>query len=330
MILTVTLNPCLHKIVTFRGASAGGVVIRPVESRFIGGGKGVNAARAARRLGGRVVALLSCGGQVGEILREDLAREGLEFVAVPVARPTRMSTIIHDAAGGTLREYLEGGAALTRSEEELFRSSFLSLLGRADLVSLNGSVPDPGLNGFHAWAVERCNEAGKKVIVDTYGPAAVLAAEQGPYVLKANLEEVRSSFGCEADTRSKRAEFVRPLLERSTSRVLLTGGARGAWLFSSDEQMRVIPPSVKEVNPVGSGDAMLGALLALLDAGASWTEALRMGAAAGAANAARAGVCDFEQEEVERLRKSVKVEIAGPGQPAEEMGDAHLFHGLLD
>ena len=314
MILTVTLNPCLHKIVAFRGDSAGGVVVRPVESRFIGGGKGVNAARAAKRLGGKAVALLSSGGRVGEIMLEDLAAEGLEFVAVPVGRPTRMSTIIHDADGDMLREDLEGGAALTRCEVERFKQSFLSLIERADLVSLNGSVPDPGLEGFFAWAVKECIDAGKKVVVDTYGPAAVLAAEQGPYMLKANLDEVRSSFGCETDSHSEMADFAQASFDRGTSRVLLTGGMRGAWLFSKDEEMRAIPPDVKEVNPVGSGDAMLGALLAMLDEGASWIEAIRVGTAAGAANAARVGVCDFEQQEVENLRKSVKVEIAGQGR----------------
>ena len=308
MILTVTPNPCLHKIVSFRGHPNGDVVIRPVQSRFQGGGKGINAARAARVMGADVVALLTCGGEVGRLMLAGLSDERIACEAVEVAEPTRMSTFIHGVDSGQLTEYLEGGSELTELEAAGFKQRFLELLPEVDLVTLNGSVPEKGLADFHAWAVDAARRAGKPAVVDTYGPGAVLAAEQGPFMLKANLDEVRSSFGFEANNPVQMDRFVTPWLERGIRYVMLTGGEQGAWLFSAEGRWRVVSPRVAELNPVGCGDALLGAMMALLDAGEDRLEALCMGAAAGAANASRVGVCDFSKAEVLELRKQVRVD----------------------
>jgi len=308
MILTVTPNPCLHKIVSFRGHPRGGVVVRPVKSRFQGGGKGINAARAARTMGAEVLALLTFGGDVGRLMLAGLSDEQIACEAIEVAGPTRMSTFIHGVDSGRLTEYLEGGSELSEIELNCFKERFVELVGEADLISLNGSVPDHGLDNFHAWAVGEARRAGKPVVVDTYGEPAVLAAQQGPTMLKANLDEVRSSFGVDASRPDQMERFVRPLLDWGIRYVLLTGGERGVWLFSERERVRVESPRVDELNPVGSGDALLGVMLALLDAGTDWLEALCAGVAAGAANAARVGVCDFSRDEVQELRKRVRIE----------------------
>jgi fructose-1-phosphate kinase PfkB-like protein len=88
--------------------------------------------------------------------------------------------------------------------------------------------------------------------------------------------------------------------------VLISGGEAGATLYGGDGVIDLESPHVEELNPVGSGDAMLGAILTALDRGDPMIEACRLGTAAGAANAARVGVCDFEPAEVEQLLPRVR------------------------
>ena len=62
------------------------------------------------------------------------------------------------------------------------------------------------------------------------------------------------------------------------------------------------------MNPVGSGDAFLGAFVYALQAGLSLVECLRWGAAAGACNARVWDVCRLEKKEVEEMKEKVIVE----------------------
>ena len=310
MILTTTPNPCVHKIVSFDGDPAGRVVVRPVRSRWQGGGKGINAARAAHRLGAEVRALTTHGGVAGRILLDGLAAEGIATIGVEVAAETRMSTFIHGVDVGTFREYLEHGGPVDAREEARLRGAFAAALDEATLVTLNGSLPEESFEGLWEWAVHEADGRGRRVVVDTYGPAARAAAEAGPWLLKANRSEVEGSFGVAIDDDAAREEFARARLRDGCRHVLVTDGARGAWLYSAEGRHRFVPPQIEELNPVGSGDAMAGALAARLDAGDALVDAVRVGVAAGAANATRVGVCDFELAEVEALVARVEVRSA--------------------
>lgn len=308
MLLTVTPNPCLHKIISFRGVLEGRTVVRPVQSTYQGGGKGINAARAARTFGATVRALTTAGGAIGRLFLEGLAAEGLDVEAVEVASATRMSTFVYGADTGQFREFLEPGQPVDAGEVERLKQHFSAALAGAALVTLNGSVSDPQLYDFHAWAVGEARRAGVRAIVDTYGPPVVAAARARPYMLKANLDEVETSFGVGIAGAADVASFARSLLKDGVENVLLTHGESGAWLFQQGVGWRIQAPQVEELNAVGSGDAMLGVLAARLEQGAGLLDAVRLGAAAGAANAARLGVCDFARRDVEALLGQVSAE----------------------
>ncbi len=307
MILTTTPNPCIHKIVTFHGDPDGRVVVRPVRSRWQIGGKGVNAARAAHRLGGAVKALTTHGGWAGRLLLDELAGEGIHVVPVEVEAETRMSTFICSVDTGAFREFLEHGGPVRVAEIERLKDAFLAALDEASLVTLNGSVPAAGLDEFFAWAVERARERSIPSFVDTYGPPAPRAAAAGPWLLKANRTEIEESYGVRIADDRARAAFARERFADGTTWVLVTDGARGSWLYGEGGSHRFLSPDVDERNPVGSGDAMLGAIAAAVDRGDDLVEAVRLGTAAGAANAARVGVCDFEASEVLDLLDAVEV-----------------------
>ena len=69
MILTVTLNPCVHRYLLYREEVPPRTVVRLVRERMSSGGKGLNVARVIVRLGGEAVALSTASGPTGRASR---------------------------------------------------------------------------------------------------------------------------------------------------------------------------------------------------------------------------------------------------------------------
>jgi fructose-1-phosphate kinase PfkB-like protein len=99
--------------------------------------------------------------------------------------------------------------------------------------------------------------------------------------------------------------------------VLISQGSRGAVLVSSTEACRARSPSIRPVNTVGCGDAMLAGFVDAWLASASSGTALRRAVAHGAAAALQpvAGVID--RDDVERMVRGVEL-IDDVDTPAEQ------------
>ena len=78
---------------------------------------------------------------------------------------------------------------------------------------------------------------------------------------------------------------------------IVTDGARGAVLACADGLWECVPPQVDVVSAVGSGDSFLAGFLWAWDSGQGPEEALRLGTAAGAANARHygSGLCTRDE-----------------------------------
>lgn len=309
MIITVTLNPCIHHILAYEEPEDGKAVVKPIRSFWQPGGKGLNTARVIASMGGEVLALTTSGDLEGELLLREVRYSGVEVRYVNVGRPTRISTCCYNMSTGAFRELLEGGAELDDGEVDALFNLYLDCLPNAGIVALNGSSPCPNTDDFFRKAAKRARKEGCFVVVDTYGKALVNAVEAAPNMLKMNLEEVKFSFGLEPQGEKEIFSFSEDLLEKGIEHVLVTDGPRGGWLISRNEAYRILTPEVREIHAIGSGDAMLGALLARRDKGDKLEEACRWGAAAGAVNAGRLEVCKFKNELVEDLLPSIRLDV---------------------
>jgi 1-phosphofructokinase family hexose kinase len=305
MILTVTLNPCVHRYLLYREEAPPRTVVRLVRERMSAGGKGLNAARVVARLGGSAVALSTASGPTGELLRQCLAHEKVDAELVPVSVPTRISTCLYDLAHERFREFLEEGADVTASEADALRASFTRLLPRTSTVTVNGSTPSGHLTPLPREFVAAARAAGKRVILDAYGEAAAQAATVPPHWIRANLDEMVGTHGLND------AADLPAFRERTgADGLLVTDGPHELHCVTATDHLVALPPAVTEVNAVGSGDALTGAFALVLDRGGSVDEALRAGAAAGAANAEQLLVCEFEAARWRELQAQVTVRSA--------------------
>ncbi|WP_448613433.1 1-phosphofructokinase family hexose kinase [Modestobacter sp. URMC 112] len=266
-----------------------GEVNRATEVVSRPGGKGMIVARGVTRLGGRAALHGFVGGPVGTQISAGCRELGIEDRHVGVDGETRISTVIVDSSTGASTVVNEPGPQVSAAEVAALVDGLLAAVRAGDLVVCTGSLPRGAPADLYARCVTALRGQGVLTVVDTSGPGLALAVRAGPDVLKVNEEELRADAGLTGpdEDAADLATLMRRVLDAGTGAVVVTRGADGLSYRSADEGWDVRSPAVDLVNATGSGDMMLAGFVTALAQGADRPTALRTGAAAGAANAAR-------------------------------------------
>src|SRR6185369_13271828 len=107
-ILFVAANPSIDRLYEVDRLTVG-AIHRPQAVAAVPGGKGLNAARAAADLGGRVALIGILAGHSGDWIREEIAARGIEASWATSEGQTRTCVSILDRSTGALTEIYEGG-----------------------------------------------------------------------------------------------------------------------------------------------------------------------------------------------------------------------------
>jgi 1-phosphofructokinase family hexose kinase len=306
-IVFVAANPSIDRLYDVDHLTVGGIH-RPEALVAVPGGKGLNAARAAARLGGRVTALGILAGRSGDWIAEMLATRGVDARWVRSGGETRTCVSILDRSSGRMTEIYERGEPVDRDAWEALESLVADELGRGDVgaLALSGSLP-PGAppDGFGRLAgLARMADAPSRaiaVLADTYGSALAAVLAERPAIVKINAEEAGDATGI-AVTDAPSAEAAAAILgRRGAAGVVITLGPGGAVVVTATGSHRLTPPGIRGAYPVGSGDAFLGGLAVGIARGDDTIDAARLGLAAGAANALIPGAGELDPLEVDRI-----------------------------
>lgn len=100
---------------------------------------------------------------------------------------------------------------------------------------------------------------------------------------------------------------VQKLIDAGAGAVIITRAEEPAMVVRGDEAWELIPPRFERGSREGCGDSMMGGLAAAWAQGLDWREALRRGAAAGAANFLRHGLGTGSREVIEELLPRVEL-----------------------
>lgn len=321
MLLFITPNPCIERTLRPEAFTLGGVHRVPIERVHIqAGGKGLNAARVAHRLGAEVL----CSGWIGrgqiDWFAQQMAHENLPCDWIEVEADTRVCINILGEENGawTKTELVEAGSPLSIEDGTRLLQKVETLLPRCELVAIGGSYPPAQEAKFemHGAVLTRLAHGfNRKVLYDGKASAweKAIRSLAPPWCITPNLEEaaalVRRDIKSEADERRAIGDILRLGVEV----VLLTCGERGVWLATRQSTLWLQAPQVREVSPVGSGDSLVGAFCATylqnvdLPESDRLLEAARWGVAAGAANAAQVLSAHVSQEEISALLPQVEV-----------------------
>lgn len=307
MIVTVTANPSLDRLVALDAPLRRGAVHRAVGAAADPGGKGVNVSRAVHAAGGATVAVLPA--DQGDPLLAGLARLGVPAIPVPVGHEVRNNITVTEA-DGTTTKLNAPGAPLAPEAVAALEDAIVAAADGARWLALCGSLP-PGLpDDWYAGLVRRLPPGGPLVAVDTSGPALAASAVRGAGLLKPNAEELAELVGLgaaageELEARAAAGDLapVRAAaadLHRATgAAVLATLGAAGALLVADEGAWAATPPPIAVRSTVGAGDSSLAGYLLAHTRGAPAPDRLRLAVAYGAAAAALPGTQAPRPEEL--------------------------------
>lgn len=301
MILTVTPNPAFDRVQTVPGFLPGRVC-RSTALTLSAAGKGVNVARAIRNLGGESMCTGFLGGHTGRMLAEFTARDQIPAQWTWINGETRVTLIILAPETATTTVLNEEGPTVTISDWDRLQTDVLALAAKAQVVCLCGSLPlglPPALVGTLITALKRDR---RRVFVDQSGDLLRAAVAANPEVIKINNSEAAALLDWpdfnDPDTAARAAQSIR---HYGISKVILTLGAQGAVLAGQSGCWHAMPPPLKIVSPIGSGDSFLAGLTVAMLQDLPDPESLRRAVAAGSANALSAAGGAFSTSDYDRV-----------------------------
>jgi 1-phosphofructokinase family hexose kinase len=297
MIVFVAASPAIdrtHRI----DALTHGAIHRPHEVVAVPGGKALNAARAARTIGGEVRAVALLGGHAGRWVADALAAEGIALEHVEGPGETRMALSV--AADGALTEFYEPAPAIGDAHWTDLEAAVERAAAGTHWVAISGSLPPGAPADAYKRLVRVARSAGARVALDARGAGLAAGLEAGPDFVKVNASEA-------ADLGLADAHALRAAAGGGDRTAAITHGADGTELATTFGQLLRAKPPVRGQYPVGSGDAALGGFLTALDAGGDWAAALALATGTAAANAEVPGAGRLDGTRAFALARDVRV-----------------------
>ena len=284
MIVTVTPNPAIDRIVVVRGFRSAGINRATVERVDIGG-KGINVARNLARLGCEVAATGFLGTDAVRGVVPTLAGSGIRMDFVGVAGDIRVNLKILDPASAEETEINEAGPFVSDGALDELLEKLRRLAARCSVMVFSGSLPPGAPDDFYARCIRIAAAAGAKTVLDTAGVPLRHGIGAAPDLVKPNQAEAEGLLGVSA---IDPVTAARRLLECGARTAVLSLGAAGAVSASASGIWRAMVPELTVRNTVGAGDAMVAALAFALSRSLPAPDALRAGTALSAAAAASA------------------------------------------
>ena len=282
-ILTVTMNPAVDIATSTDRVVPTHKLRCDVPQRHPGGG-GVNVARVVHRLAGDCAALYPAGGASGEFMRQLLDEEGVTSICFGITGETRESFSVSERSTGQEYRFVLPGPALLSHEWQACLDRVAGLDEAPRYLVASGSLPPGVPSDFYARLTRLVKPLSVKVVLDTSGPALAAALEEGVYLVKPSLRELRDLFGQPLETEVQWRRAAEQLVEQGKAQVVvLSLGEGGAWLVTAEGACFAPSLPIKVVGTIGAGDSFVGAMVWALAQGLDLKDAFRYGVAAGSA-----------------------------------------------
>jgi 1-phosphofructokinase family hexose kinase len=310
MIVTVTLNAAVDRTLLVPNFQLGRR--HRASSGFLSaGGKGINVARALKRLGVPVVCTGLAGGRNGTMLVEELTQEGILNDFVRIRGESRSSTAVLDPTSNAYTEINEWGPEVAEDELEMLREKLTYLGQGAEFVVFAGSLPRGVDTDFYAETIRDAARHHHLAVIDADGEALRLGVGAEPYLVSPNVREAEEMVGHEFVDDEDLASALDEIAELGARNVLITGKDGCHALLREDRtelRLRARAPHLEPMSTIGAGDSLLAGFLAARAGGRSFEDAVRSAVACGAASVLEPGPGRFDPREASRLTPLVTVD----------------------
>ncbi len=278
------------------------------------GGQGIWQARMIVSLGMPVALCGAFGGETGAVLRHLVADDGLALHAFDVA--ARNGGYVHDRRNGERTAVAEmGGDPLSRHElDGLYELALVQGI-EAGVAVLSGPT-DPRTCPAEIYRRLACDLSanGCAVFADLSGGMLDAVLQGGPRFVKVSHEELLEDGRATEDSPEALVTAMRGMRDEGVTIVVVSRAAEPALALLDDGLYEVRGPTLEPVDTRGAGDSMTGAVAACVAQGDSWTDALRIGAAAGALNVTRRGLATAHGDDIRLLAQRVELHRVDEGR----------------
>lgn len=271
------------------------------------GGQGVWVARMAAEMGAHATVCGFCGGETGTVLRPLLDALAAEMRLVETAASSGSCVIDRRSGERDLIAHAWSEPPTRHELDDLFSITCAAGLDSEALV-VCGPVPSESIAlETYGNLVSNVSAGGTKVIVDLSPPRLDSALEGKPDIVKLSHWQLAEFAAGDVTEPARLRRAAEQVLERGAGAVLVTRGGDPALVLRNGQAWELVPPHFEGGAQEGSGDSMVGALAATIARGFAWEDALRWGAAAGAANFLRHGLGSGSHDVVADLVERVEL-----------------------
>lgn len=283
-ILCLAVTPAVQRTQFFASLRLG-EVNRIRRTVVTASGKGVNVALALKHLGGAPLLLGFQGGDAGRYIASEMKRLGISARWVEGAAPTRhCHTLIEDDTG-RITELVEEAVPPAADNWRDFARLLDDSLSGCAWMAISGALPPGAPPDALAEFCRAATSRGVRLCVDSQGAPLLHTLSAKPDLVKLNTEELERTCGLPDRSEPSLARGAAMLQDKGADTVLVTDGAKPAHLFRATNYWTLAPPSLRALNPIGSGDSVTAGLIFALQHGSELSEAAAFGLACGSANA---------------------------------------------
>ena len=273
------------------------------------GGKGVHVALAAAEYGEQVCLLGFWGGPTGTWIKQQCTSQGIACIGPFLEQWNRFCITMNQEGPFNETELLGTGPDIEQKHLDECYEAYESNLGEATIVVLCGSLPPKCPLDFYKSLIQSAHKKGIKCLIDTTGEALIQALDARPMGVHLNEHESQQVTGTSEIGR------VIDRLATQTNLQIITQGAKGLYLGTSDEIMHANIKLKHAESTVGSGDCLMAGVAIAITKGYDNREIAKLGVAFGAANCLRKELGMLYKKDIDLLFPQVRV-----SKPAENYG----------
>lgn len=261
MIMTVTLNPAIDKIVEINNMELGSV--HRVEKQVVSlGGKSINVARILEGLECETDAVCFAGKSNFDEINEYATEEDIKLVPVMVEGKIRTNVkVVEPDMNYRTTDINEAGFFISQEKLEEMTTLILDQGKKSEFVVLSGSLPK-GVPIDYYKQIAMVLKPFTKVVIDASGEALNKGIEGAPYLIKPNIHELEEVLNMKLENLEQVVAEARKMIETyQMEYVLVSMGEDGSVLVGSDVALKADILPVKVVSTVGAGDSMLAGFI---------------------------------------------------------------------
>jgi 1-phosphofructokinase family hexose kinase len=308
LIYTLTINPAIDKLI-FLERFIQNQTNRSLKTVETIGGKGTHVSLNLNLLNEDNRAILFVSGATGDKLIKMLHDSGVKTQVVRgEAFETRTNIIIVELTNDCTI-LAERGKPIGDDILDKVTAILRECLREGDCLVLSGDASNCA-RSIYAEIIREFSPCGVRVFLDASGPALIDGLQEGPFLVKPNIDELSQICGRalgENDI-NQIVEAMEVFDRHAVSVAAVSLGGQGSLIKQGDRILRAYAPKVDVKNTIGCGDAYMAGLVYGFHNGLSLEDTLVLATAISTATAANESSVGFDVDEVARQKQRVRVE----------------------